>query len=127
MFYERYSREVLVKKAEYERQLRRSNKVMSPLSSEEKESLDLEWDLLVLNSPSKQVSKRKSIVEQLTVVDDEDSVLKTPSKRNSMALKNHGFEGSVGYKLRSQSGRLKSFAERLKEVEDDDDDELAES
>ncbi|KAF9111905.1 hypothetical protein BGX30_007420, partial [Mortierella sp. GBA39] len=57
--------DVLVKKAEYERQLRRGKKAVLPLSSEEKESRDLEWDLLVLNTPAKQAGRRKSIVDQL--------------------------------------------------------------
>ncbi|KAF9999157.1 hypothetical protein BGZ65_005444 [Modicella reniformis] len=52
VLYDQYSREVIVKKAEYERQLRRNNKVVLPLPSKEKESKDLEWDLLVLNSPA---------------------------------------------------------------------------
>ncbi|KAF9926102.1 hypothetical protein FBU30_004279 [Linnemannia zychae] len=52
--YDRYSRKVLVKKTEYKRQLRRGIRAVLPLSSEEKESRDLEWDLLVLNTPAKQ-------------------------------------------------------------------------
>lgn len=81
----------------------------------------------MLNSPSKQASKRKSIVDQLNGVDDEDSVPNTLSNRKSMALKSYDIEGSIGYKLRSQPGRLKAFAERLKDAADDDDEEHVES
>ncbi|KAG0221220.1 hypothetical protein BGW41_007073 [Actinomortierella wolfii] len=87
VLYDRYSREVLVKKAEYERRLRRSNKVALTLLSEEEEgSGDLEWDLLVLNSPSKQAGRRKSILDQLKECDDEDLTPKSPSIRKSTAL-----------------------------------------
>ncbi|KAF9280621.1 hypothetical protein BGZ74_002558 [Mortierella antarctica] len=105
VLYDQYSKEVLVKKAEYERQLRRSNKVVLPPPSE-----DLEWDLLVLNSPAKQPGRRKSIVDQLKDDDEEDFAPNSPSHRKSIERKST--------KLRSKPCSAKTFAERLKDSAD---------
>ncbi|KAI7832175.1 hypothetical protein BC939DRAFT_97186 [Gamsiella multidivaricata] len=109
--YDQYSREVLVKKAEYERRLRRGNKMALPLPSEEKESRDLEWDPLVLNSPTKQTGRRKSIMDRLKDDDEEDFPPNSPSNRKSIALKSIDVEGSIASKLRSKPGRPKAFAD----------------
>ncbi|KAG0247422.1 hypothetical protein BG011_001539, partial [Mortierella polycephala] len=116
--YDQYSKEVLVKKAEYERRLRRSNKAVSP-PYEEKESMDLEWDLLVLNSPA----KRKSIVDQLKDDDEEDFVPNSPSNRKSAELVRIDIEGSITSKLLSRPGKPKTFAERLKDVADEEEED----
>lgn len=125
VLYDHYSREVLVKKAEYERQLRRSNKVVLPLSSEEKEPRDLEWDLLVLNSPAKQVGRRKSIVELLKDDEEEEFEPNSPFNRKSIALKDIDIESSIVSKLQYKSGRPKAFAERLRDAVDGEEDEVA--
>ncbi|KAG0301597.1 hypothetical protein BGZ98_008202 [Dissophora globulifera] len=127
VLYDLYSKEAFVKKAEYERQLRRSNKVVSPVSPEEKECKDLEWDLLVLNSPAKQVGGRKSIMHQLKDDGEEDFAPNSPSNRKFAALKSIGVEGSTTPRLLSRQGRLKTFVERLKNAADDEEDEFAES
>ncbi|KAF9381914.1 hypothetical protein CPB97_007495 [Podila verticillata] len=127
MLYDQYSKEVLVKKAEYERRLRRSNKVILQPPSEEKECRDLEWDLPMLNSPAKQAGRRKSIVEQLKDDDDEDFVSNSPSNRKSIGLKSTHAEGSIALKFRSKPGKPKTLAERLKSMADDEEDDFAES
>ncbi|KAI1290498.1 hypothetical protein EDD11_009222 [Mortierella claussenii] len=122
VLYDQYSKEVLVKKAEYERQLRRSNKVVLSPPSEEEESRDLEWDLLVLNSPAKQAGRRKSIVKQLKDDDEEDFAPNSPSIRKSIELKGSNVEGGVASKLRSIPCRAKTFAERLKDAADEEEE-----
>ncbi|KAF9912247.1 hypothetical protein EC991_000138 [Linnemannia zychae] len=117
--YDRYSKDVLTKKAEYERQLRRGKKVCLPLPSEDKESLDVECDHLVLNSPAKQACRRKSIVEQLE--DNEVFGPKSPSTRNAVAFNSHGGLDVDVLRSRSKRGESKTFIERLKEAADENE------
>ncbi|KAF8932633.1 hypothetical protein BGZ47_011269 [Haplosporangium gracile] len=124
--YDRYSRDVLVRKAEYERQLRRGKKAVLPLSSEEKESRDLEWDLLVLNTPAKQAGRRKSIVGQLGD-DDEEFAPSSPSDRYSVTLKRKDDEVNTASKSRSKPRKPKAFTDQLRDATDDEEDELADS
>lgn len=124
--YDRYSRDVFVKKAEYERQLRRGKKAVLPLSSEEMESRDLEWDLLVLNTPAKQAGRRKSIVDQLGD-DEEEFTLSSPSDPYSGALKRKDDEVNTASKSRSKPRKPKAFTDRVRDATDDEEDELADS
>ncbi|KAG0378345.1 hypothetical protein BGX24_004077 [Mortierella sp. AD032] len=120
--YDQYSREVLVKKAEYERQFRRSNKVVAPLPSEESEFRDLEWDLLVLNSPAKQAGRRKSIVEHLRDIDEDNSAPNSPYIRKSTSLDGVDTKGSIASRLRSVRSIQKTFEERLEDAAVDEED-----
>ncbi|GJJ71737.1 hypothetical protein EMPS_04094 [Entomortierella parvispora] len=126
MLYDRYSKEVLVKKAEYERRIRRGNRAILPPSNVEMES-DLEWDLLVLNSPAKQTGRRKSIMDQLKDDDEEGFALNSPSSRKSIELERTDIERSIASKLRSLPGKPKSFAERLKAAADAEEDGFTDS
>ncbi|KAG0061122.1 hypothetical protein BGZ89_011730 [Linnemannia elongata] len=124
--YDRYSRDVFVKKAEYERQLRRGKKAVLPLSSEEMESRDLEWDLLVLNTPAKQAGRRKSIVDQLGD-NEEEFTLSSPSDPYSGALKRKDDEVNTASKSRSKPRKPKAFTDRVRDATDDEEDELTDS
>lgn len=117
---------MFVKKAEYERQLRRGKKAVLPLSSEEMESRDLEWDLLVLNTPAKQAGRRKSIVDQLGD-DEEEFTLSSPSDPYSGALKRKDDEVNTASKSRSKPRKPKAFTDRVRDATDDEEDELADS
>ncbi|KAK3837365.1 MAG: hypothetical protein J3R72DRAFT_512801 [Linnemannia gamsii] len=120
--YDQYSRDVLVKKAEYERHLRRSNKVVAPLPSEESEFRDLEWDLLVLNSPAKQAGRRKSIVEHLRDIDEDNSAPNSPYIRKSTSLDGVDMKSSIASRLRSVRSIQKTFEERLEDAAVDKED-----
>ncbi|KAG0025747.1 hypothetical protein BGZ82_009851 [Podila clonocystis] len=120
VLYDQYSKEVLVKKAEYECQLRRSNNVVLSPPSEVEESRDLEWDLLVLNSPAKQAGRRKSIVEQLKDDGKEEFAPKFTIKSEFDELKSTNVEDGTASKLRSKPCRAKTFAERLKDTSDEE-------
>ncbi|KAI1302677.1 hypothetical protein EDD11_005590 [Mortierella claussenii] len=124
--FDRYSRDVLVKKAEYEQQLRRGKTAVLPLSSQEKESKDLEWDLLVLNTPAKKAGRGKSILDQLED-DDEESAPSSPSDRYSIALEKKDDEVNTASKSRSNLRKPKAFRDRLRDAMDDEADELADS
>ncbi|KAF9917251.1 hypothetical protein FBU30_000840, partial [Linnemannia zychae] len=124
--YDRYSRKVLVKKAEYERQLRRGTKAVLPLTSEEKESRDLEWDLLVLNTPAKQAVRRKSIVDHLG--DDNDEFApSSPSDRYSITPMKKDNKINSPLKSRSTPREPKTFIDRLRDSMRDEEDELTDS
>ncbi|KAG0041845.1 hypothetical protein BGZ83_001236, partial [Gryganskiella cystojenkinii] len=82
-------------KAVYERRVRRGNKAILPPPYEEKEFGDLEWDLLVLNAPTKKSGRRKSILNQLKDDDKEDFVSNSPFNRKSSELESTDIKGSI--------------------------------
>ncbi|KAI1302135.1 hypothetical protein EDD11_005728 [Mortierella claussenii] len=123
--YDRYSRDVLVKKSEYERQLRRSKMAILPLSTEDRQLRDLEWNL-VLNTPAKQAGRRKSIVDQLGD-DDNELAPSSPSDRYSAALNRKNDEVNSASKSLFKLRKPKAFTDRLREAADDEEDELADS
>ncbi|KAF9967093.1 hypothetical protein BGZ73_000691 [Actinomortierella ambigua] len=107
--YDRYSKDVLIKKSEYERQISRGSKAGSPPSPEQ-ESKNKEWDLLVLNTPAKQAGRRKSIVDQLED-DYEEFPPSSPSDRYSTVFNEQPTPTVTN-----------SFIERLTASVDDDED-----
>lgn len=92
-----------------------------PEDEEEKETEDLEWELLVLSSPTKVTGgQRKTIVDQLNDDYEEVSVPSSSSDRSSITAMRVDIEGSKASKLYPKPARLMSFSERLRGAADDD-------
>lgn len=81
-------------------------------------------EAIIHECPAKQADRRKPIVEQLKVDDEEDFVPNPPSNRKSIALESTDIEGSIALKFRYEPGRPNAFTERMKDVADDEEDEL---
>ncbi|KAF9898758.1 hypothetical protein BX616_003644 [Lobosporangium transversale] len=118
--YDRYSKDVIIKKSEYERQIRRGSKT-SLLPSPEEESKNKEWDLLVLNTPAKQAGRRKSIVDQLED-DYEEFSPSSPSDRYSTVFNKQNDKINTSPKSQPTPTATNSFIERLTAAVDDDED-----